>query len=78
MFTTCAALVRSMKPMMEASEVSLKSTMNWVTSDGIMFLSAWGRITRRMACAPLSPSAVAASTWPRGTDWMPARTISPR
>jgi hypothetical protein len=34
-----------MKPMMEASEVSLKRTMNWVTSEGIMFLSAWGRTT---------------------------------
>jgi hypothetical protein len=39
-----------MNPMIEASEVSLKSTMNWVTSDGIMFLSAWGRITNRMPC----------------------------
>ncbi len=52
--------------------------MNWVTSEGIMFFSACGRITKRMPCAPERPSAVAASTCPRGTDWMPARTISPR
>jgi hypothetical protein len=31
-----------------------------------------------MVAAPVSPTAVAASTWPRGTDWTPARTISPR
>jgi len=64
--------------MMEASEVSLKSTMNWVTSDGIMFLSACGSTTWRMVWAEESPTAVAASTWPRGTDWTPARTISAR
>jgi hypothetical protein len=31
--------------MIEASEVSLNSTIIWVTSEGTMFLSAWGRIT---------------------------------
>src|SRR5690348_3070400 len=78
LLTTWAALVRSMKPMMEASDVSLKRTMNWVTSEGIMFLRAWGRITNTMVWVPVRPTAVAASACPRGTDWTPARTISPR
>src|SRR5262249_29257437 len=67
-----------MNPMIDASDVSLNSTMNCVTSDGIMLRSACGSTTKRMLCVPESPTAVAASTWPRGTDWMPARTISPR
>ncbi len=31
--------------MMEASDVSLKRTMNWVTREGMMFRMAWGRMT---------------------------------
>ena len=64
--------------MIDASEVSLNSTMNCVTSDGIMFLSACGSTTWTMVCVPVSPTAVAASTCPRATDCTPARTISPR
>ena len=64
--------------MMEASEVSMKSTMIWVTSEGIMLRSAWGSTTKRMVWAPREAHPVAASTWPRGTDWIPARTISPK
>src|SRR5438445_5529644 len=64
--------------MIEASEVSLKSTIICVTSDGTMLRIACGSTTNRIDCARVRPSAVAASTWPRGTDWMPARTISPK
>src|SRR5438046_269718 len=59
--------------MIEASEVSLKSTIICVTSDGTMLRIACGSTTNRIDCARVRPSAVAASTWPRGTDWRPAR-----
>ena len=64
--------------MIDASEVSFTRMMNCVTSDGSMFRTAWGRTTWRIVAAYGSPVASAASTWPRGTDWMPARMISPR
>src|SRR5438094_928327 len=41
-----------------------------------MLRNAWGRITWRITWARVSPVAVAASIWPRGTDCTPARTIS--
>src|SRR5262245_24802569 len=76
--TVWAALVTSMYPMIEASDVSLTRMMNCVTSDGSMFRTACGRMTARIVVPYRSPVASAASTCPRGTDWMPARMISPR
>ena len=64
--------------MIDASDVSLNSTIICVTSAGTMLRMACGKTTKRMVCAKVSPTAVAASTCPRGTDCMPARTISPK
>ena len=49
---------------------------NWLVIGGMITRSACGRITRRI-CKPFTrPSALAASDWPRDTDWMPPRTTS--
>ena len=66
--------------MIEASEVSLKSTIIWVTSDGTMLRERLGQHRRRrmVMVARHARPRVAASTWPRGTDCTPARTISPK
>ena len=37
---------------------------------------AWGRITETVVHKPLMPSDSAASRWPFGTAWMPARRVS--
>jgi len=42
-----------------------------LVSAGVMRLSAWGRMMRRIACAQLIPIARAPSHWPRSIDWMP-------
>ena len=37
-----------------------------------------GRMIESMVCARFMPSEAAASYWPWGMDWMPARKISAR
>ena len=63
--------------MITVRDVSLKRLMNCPTRDGIMFFTAWGMTMNRIVWTAESPTARAASVCPRGTDWMPARTISP-
>src|SRR3972149_1614804 len=53
--------------MIEASDVSLNSTIICVTSDGTMLRSACGSTPKRIAWAGVSPMGIAASPWPRGT-----------
>ena len=62
--------------MTKPSEVSLSSTTSWLTSAGSITRTACGSSTRRSTCPRRSPSAMAASLWPLGSDRMPARTIS--
>ncbi len=50
--------------------------MNWFAIGGSTRRIACGRMTKRMRCQGLRPSAMAASRWPCSTDWMPARKIS--
>ena len=61
---------------MNASEVSLIIETNWLTKEGIMFRSAWGRMMWVIACLCDSPVETAASICPFGIPRIPARTIS--
>ena len=63
--------------MTETSDESLIIEMNSLPIAGVMIRTACGRMIRRMQVVrPGMPSAWAASVWPRGTAWMPARKIS--
>src|SRR5262249_61469662 len=61
--------------MIDASEVSLSSTINCVTNAGIILRSAWGRITWHMVCARVSPVAVGGSPCPRRADCLTAGEV---
>jgi hypothetical protein len=50
--------------------------MNSDVSGGRMIRKAIGSSTKRYVCGSVRPSAVPAIPWPRGSDWMPARTCS--
>src|SRR5450830_763020 len=67
---------KSARPITYTSEVSWNSTMACVNSKGSMARNACGKITRRIACRYVMPSASAAPDCVRGTAWMPARMIS--
>ncbi len=62
--------------MTETSELSLIIAMNSLPIAGITIRTACGRTIRRNVCDSRMPSAWAASLWPRGTAWIPARKIS--
>ena len=62
--------------MATASEEFLVRFRYWLVIGGMITRSACGSRIRRVVWRRLSPSAAAASAWPRGTDWMPARTTS--
>ncbi len=62
--------------MIETRDESLIIAMNSLPMAGITIRTACGRTIRRMTSRSGMPSASAASRWPRGTAWMPARKIS--
>ncbi len=62
--------------MIDTSDESLIIEMKSLPIAGVMIRTAWGRMIRRIRVRPGMPSAWAASVWPRGTAWMPARNIS--
>ena len=62
--------------MTETSDVSLNSDTHVLASTGVTRRNACGATTRRSACARVMPSAIAASTWPRRIELMPARNVS--
>ena len=62
--------------MANTSEVSLIMAMKSLPMAGMTIRIACGRTIRRMISRSGMPSAWAASRWPRGTAWMPARKIS--
>ena len=62
--------------MATASEEFLVRFRNWLVSGGVITRIACGMTTRLSVGLLRSPKALAASTWPRDTALMPARTIS--
>ena len=62
--------------MTETSDESLIIEMNSLPMAGVMIRTACGRMIRRIRVRPGMPSAWAASVWPRGTAWIPARNVS--
>ena len=62
--------------MSETSAESLIIEMNSLPIAGVMIRTACGRMIRRIRVRPGIPSAWAASVWPRGTAWIPARNVS--
>ena len=71
-----ACLRRSGNATTEASEVSLMMDTRLLVCGGTATLRACGRITLSTTCQNCRPSASAASVWPLGTLWMPARNTS--
>src|SRR5690606_36478370 len=57
-------------------EVVFSIEMTSLPVGGMRMRIACGSTTRRMVCSHDMPRAVAASSWPRSTERMPARTIS--
>src|SRR4029450_299913 len=55
------------------SDENLMSCTKLEASGGTVMRTACGRTMRRNDCTGLSPSTCAASRWPLGTAWMPAR-----
>src|SRR3990170_853555 len=68
--------IRSGTAMSETRVVDLNREMNWFMASGRILRTACGMITHRNMRVPDSPVERAASTWPRGMDWMPARKVS--
>ena len=62
--------------MIDTSAESLIIAMNSLPMAGVMIRTACGRMIRRIVMRSVMPSADAASIWPRGTAWIPARKIS--
>ena len=60
----------------ETSAESLIMAMKSLPMAGITMRTACGRTIRRIVWASVMPSAAAASRWPRGMAWIPARKIS--
>ena len=63
----------------EITETTLEASMtrmNWLPSAGNTARSAGTSTMKRKIWRGFNPSARPASIWPRGTDSMPARTIS--
>src|SRR5690606_16988480 len=68
--------VASVEPAMNSSEVSLMSSTNSFVSGGITIREACGTVTENIVLPDPMPSERAASVWPFGTPWMPARITS--
>ena len=66
----------SWRPTKDTSAESLIIAMNSLPMAGITIRIACGRTIRRIVWRSVMPSAWAASIWPRGIAWMPARKIS--
>src|SRR5699024_9111202 len=66
----------SAMPAMKSSEVSLMMMTSSLVSGGVMIRKACGRTTETIVHPGLMPRERAASTWPFGTAWMPARIVS--
>ena len=64
--------------MVSASDVSFTSAMTKLVKGGSISTSACGSTIRRITGAGRMPRLTAASTWPRSTDWIPARNTSAR
>ena len=47
--------------------------MKSLVTVGMTRRTIWGRMTVNMVCLPFMPREEAASYWPLGMDWMPAR-----
>ena len=62
--------------MKDPNEVSFSTTTSWLISAGSITRNAWGSKIRRSVCPRVSPIAEAASPWPRGSEFTPARMIS--
>ena len=62
--------------MNETRAESLIMAMNSLPTAGVTMRTACGSTMRAMMRRCVMPSAAAASRWPRGTAWMPARKIS--
>src|SRR5918995_70618 len=62
--------------MMKINEESFTSRMSSLVSGGSTMRNACGKTILRVAVIDLIPNDRAASTWPRGTAWIPARTVS--
>ena len=75
---SCERRRSSSTVMTDTSEVSLIRAMKSLPTAGMTILNACGRTMRRCVCQPLRPIAQAASFWPLGTAWMPARKTSVR
>ena len=71
-----ATLVSSVYPTAPPKLLFLVRFRYWLISGGTITRSACGKVTLRSASIGDSPNARAASTCPRLTDWIPARTIS--
>ena len=62
--------------MTETSDESLSIAMKSLPIAGVTMRNACGATIRMKVVRPLIPSDSAASVWPCGTAWMPARKIS--
>ena len=66
----------SCTPRNSTSELSLNSSTSSLVSGGTMIRNACGMTMLIIARLLDMPSDRAASRWPVGTAWMPARTVS--
>ena len=62
--------------MIETSAESLIIAMNSLPMAGVTIRIACGSTTRRIVSRSVMPIDCAASIWPRGIAWIPARKIS--
>ena len=62
----------------QTSEESLSRATSWLVGGGMTIRMACGMTIESMRPAGDMPSDRAASIWPRGTAWMPARKVSAR
>ena len=66
----------SWTPIAETSDESLSIAMKSLPIAGVTIRKACGAMIRKNVVRPVIPSDSAASVWPPGTAWMPARKIS--